>query len=90
VTVPRSIDALTLVKLEPHLFTTSIAKKILYITGVEEVVEVTGEYDIGGYVSAKDTVNLNNIIEEIRQIPGVISTETRLILKKYRDDRSRR
>ncbi len=89
VTVPRTIDALTLVKLEPHLFTTSIAKKILYVTGVEQVMEVTGEYDIGAYVNAKDTVNLNNIIEEIRQIPGVISTETRLILKKYRDNRAK-
>ena len=42
---------------------------------VTNVYEITGDYDISAYVKVANTADLNNLIEEIRTIPGVKQTE---------------
>lgn len=52
------------------------------IPGVKEVMEISGDYDIVVRVEARDSTELNNVIESIRSVKGVESTLTSLVLKK--------
>lgn len=79
---PENIEAIIWIKCQSNVYTTSVARRISLITGVVEVMEITGEYDIAVKVSVKDQVKLNEIVEQIRAIKGVQSTYTQLILKK--------
>jgi len=45
-------------------------------------LEISGDYDILVKVEAKDTIQLNQVIEDLRAIKGVRSTLTSLVLKK--------
>jgi Lrp/AsnC family transcriptional regulator, leucine-responsive regulatory protein len=61
--------------------TTTIATKIQAI-GAERVFEAAGRFSIGVLVSSADMQELNDTIEKIRSIPGVLQTETFPILKQ--------
>ena len=79
---PRGVEAIILVKTESNVYTTSIARRLSLIPGVVEVMEVTGDNDIVLRLRAPNPEQLNQIIEQIRSIPGVASTYTMLVLKK--------
>ncbi len=79
---PEKLEALVWVKCESNVYTTSIARRIASIPGVVEVMEVTGDYDIIARISVKDQQELNNIVETIREVKGVQSTHTQLVLKR--------
>jgi len=79
---PDRIEALIHVKCESNIYTTSITRRLMNIQGVKEVMEISGDYDIIVRVEAKDTNELNQIIEAIRAVKGVESTLTSLVLKK--------
>ena len=49
--------------------------------------EITGDYDISAYVKVANTLDLNNFIEELRAMPGVKLTDTRVVLKKHAENR---
>jgi len=63
--------------------TSSIARKIRVIRGVNRVYEISGDYDVEFSLTAKTTPELNDCLERIRTIDGVVSTNTRLVLKKF-------
>jgi DNA-binding Lrp family transcriptional regulator len=50
---------------------------------VEEVFEVSGEFDIEVRLAADNIVQLNERLDRIRSIKGVAGTRTRLILRRY-------
>ncbi len=79
---PEKLEALVWVKCESNIYTTAIARRISAIPGVVEVMEVTGEYDIIVKISVRDQQELNNVVETIREVKGVQSTHTQLVLKK--------
>ncbi len=79
---PEKLEALVWIKCESNIYTTAIARRIAAIPGVVEVMEITGEYDIVARVSVRDQAELNNIVETIREVKGVQSTHTQLVLKK--------
>ncbi len=79
---PDKIEALVWIKCESAIYTTSVARRVSTIPGVKEVMEITGEYDIVARVTARDQVQLNNIVETIREIRGVKETQTQIVLKK--------
>ncbi|AGE71238.1 2-isopropylmalate synthase [Sulfolobus acidocaldarius] len=79
---PENIMALISVKCDSNVYTTSVTRRIVLIEGVREVMEISGDYDILVKVEAKDSTELNQIIESIRAVKGVKSTLTSLILKK--------
>ncbi len=83
VTIPTGVDAVLLLRLEAHVYTTSVSRKIKNMHGVEKLYETSGDDDIAIYVSLKNVAELNNLIEHIRSVPGVLSTSTRVVLKKY-------
>ncbi len=79
---PSMIEALVAVKCAPNTYTTSVARRISMLPGVIEVAEVSGDFDIEVRIRARDTAELNQVIESVRSIRGVESTYTRIILKK--------
>ena len=83
VTIPTGVDAVLFLRLEAHIYTTSISRKIKNMKGVEKLYEMSGDEDIAIYASLKNVAELNNLIEDIRSIPGVLATSTRVVLKKY-------
>jgi len=59
-----------------------VARRVAAIRNVVAVSEVTGEYDIVAKVVAENTEELNATIESIREVKGVVSTLTSLVLKE--------
>ena len=82
--VPSMIEAVILVKCEPNVYTTSIARRIASMKEVAEVYEISGEYDVQVKVLAPSVSDLNECLEKIRGIKGVSGTHTHLILKSLR------
>ena len=81
--IPHDINALVMLEVESHVYTTSVVRRLRSFKDVSAVYEVTGEYDISAIVNVENVSALNNLIEELRTVTGVKRTETRVILKKY-------
>lgn len=81
--IPREINALILITVESHIYTSSIVRKLKNFKGIENVFEITGESDIEALVKTKDITELNNVIEDIKSLPGIQKTNTKIILKQY-------
>jgi 2-isopropylmalate synthase len=79
---PERIEAIVSIKCDSNVYTTAVTRRLSVIQGVKEVMEISGDYDILAKVEAKDSVELNTIIENIRSVKGVSSTLTSLVLKK--------
>ena len=79
---PDRIEAVISIKCASNVYTTSVTRRLASISGIKEVMEISGDYDIVAKVEARDPTELNNIIENIRSVKGVESTLTSLVLKK--------
>jgi Lrp/AsnC family transcriptional regulator for asnA, asnC and gidA len=75
------VRALTMISVNPSMPTYSISKKIEELSGIERIYEVTGEYDIFCVVSSRDIEGVNQCIEDIRKIDGVVKTNTIIVLR---------
>jgi homocitrate synthase len=84
--IPHTIDALMMLEVESHIYTTSVVRRLRSFRNVSSIFEITGEFDVSAVVSVENVMALNNLIEEIRRLPGVKRTETRVILKKYANE----
>nr|WP_245218486.1 homocitrate synthase [Pyrobaculum islandicum] len=80
--VNRHIEAYVWLKVANNVYTTSVARRVAAIKNVASVAEVTGDYDIVVKVVAENVEELNQIIENIREIKGVVSTLTNIVLKE--------
>ncbi len=76
-------EAIALVSVKPSIPTSEISGELLKIPNVETVYEVTGEYDIAIIISAMNIVEVNECIERIRKIDGIIKTNTMIILRSW-------
>ncbi len=81
--IPREINAMVMIEVESHVYTSAVVRRLRSLKQASNVYEITGNYDISMFIKAETTHDLNNLIEEIRTIPGVKQTETRVVLKKY-------
>ena len=81
--IPHDINAIIMLEVESHVYTTSVVRRLRSFENVTSVYEVTGDYDISAFANAENIAALNNLIEEIRTVSGVKRTETRMVLKKY-------
>lgn len=81
--IPHDINSLVMIEVESHVYTTSVVRRLRGFKDVSSVYEVTGEFDISAVVNVENIMALNNLIEELRTLPGVKRTESRIILKKY-------
>ena len=80
---PEGVMGIVLVKVESHVYTTNIIRKIINIPGVESAFEVSGDYDIVTYVQTRNMSELNERIEAIRSVRGVERTTTKIVLKRF-------
>jgi len=81
--IPHDINALLMLEVESHVYTSSVVRRLRGFTNVTNVYEITGDYDISAFVNVENIMALNNLIEEVRTVQGVKRTETRMVLKKY-------
>jgi len=80
--VNKHIEAYVWLKVANNVYTTSVARRVATLRNVASVSEVTGDYDIVAKVVAENTEELNQVIENIREIKGVVSTLTSIVLKE--------
>jgi 2-isopropylmalate synthase len=81
--IPHDISAMVMLQVESHVYTSAVVRRLRGFKHVNNVYEITGDYDINAFVSVENVIALNNLIEEIRTVQGVKRTETRMVLKKY-------
>ena len=75
-------SAMVLIKTDPSINTDIIAKKLKNIESVKNIFETTGNFDIIIKLNTDSALEFNGIIEKIRTINGIDSTESLVILKK--------
>lgn len=81
--VAEGAEAITLLATNPVHPTQEVSKRILEIPNVETIYEVTGEYDIIAVISGMNVVEVNECIERIRKVDGVIKTNTMIVLRSW-------
>jgi 2-isopropylmalate synthase len=81
--IPHDISAMVMLEVESHVYTSSVVRRLRGLKNVNNVYEITGDYDINAFVNVENVMALNNLIEEIRTVQGVKRTDTRMVLKKY-------
>jgi Lrp/AsnC family transcriptional regulator, regulator for asnA, asnC and gidA len=74
-------QAITLLATNPAYPTQEVSKKIQVIPNVETVYEVTGEYDIVAVISGMNVTEVNECIEKIRRVEGIMKTNTMIVLR---------
>jgi len=67
-----------------------VVEALAKLSNVEELYEVTGEFDIVTLVSAKDIEEFRNTLKnEIMKIPGVKSTVSSIVLQAQKGPKCR-
>jgi DNA-binding Lrp family transcriptional regulator len=74
-------QAITLLATSPNCPTQEVSKKIQEIPNVETIYEVTGEYDIIAIITGMNVTEVNECIEKIRRVDGIIKTNTMMVLR---------
>ena len=75
-------SAIVLVSVDSATDTSKVSAKLAKLEGVKTVYEITGQYDITTIISASNISEINTSIDALRKIPGVIDTNTVIILRK--------
>ncbi len=77
----NATSAIVLISVDSTIDTTKVSSKLTKLDGVKTIYEITGQYDISVIISAPNIADINNSIDGLRKIPGVIDTNTVIILK---------
>ena len=77
----NTTSAIVLISVDSTIDTSRVSVKITKLEGVKTVYEITGQYDITVIISAPNIAEINNSIDALRKIPGVIDTNTVIILR---------
>jgi len=77
----HGVRALTMIAVNPGTPTYEVSKRVNQQAGVENIYEVTGEYDIVMVSSGSSIEGINKVIEDIRKIEGVEKTNTIIVLR---------
>ena len=75
-------SAIVLVSVDSATDTSKVSLKLAKLDGVKTVYEITGQYDITTIMSASSITEINNSIDALRKITGVVDTNTVIILRK--------
>jgi DNA-binding Lrp family transcriptional regulator len=78
----NSTSAIVLVSVDSATDTSKVSLKLAKLEGVKTVYEITGQYDITTIMSATNIAEINSTIDALRKIPGVVDTNTVIILRK--------
>ena len=77
----NATSAIVLISVDSTIDTTKVSSKLTKLEGVKTIYEITGQYDISVIISAPNIADINQSIDGLRKIPGVIDTNTVIILK---------
>ncbi len=83
VSVAEGTQAITLLATNPSLPTVEVSKKIQAIPNVETIYEVTGEYDIVAVITGMNITEVNECLEKIRNVGGIMKTNTMIVLRSW-------
>ena len=78
----NATSAIVLVSVDSTTDTSKVSLKLAKLDGVKTVYEITGQYDITTIITANSILEINNSIDALRKIPGVVDTNTVIILRK--------
>ena len=78
----NATSAIVLVSVDSTTDTSKVSLKLAKLQGVKTVYEITGQYDITTIITAENIADINNSIDALRKIPGVVDTNTVIILRK--------
>ena len=78
----NSTSAIVLVSVDSATETSKVSLRLAKLEGVKTVYEITGQYDITTIMSATNIAEINSTIDALRKIPGVVDTNTVIILRK--------
>jgi len=78
----NATSAIVLVSVDSATDTSKVSIKLTKLEGVKTVYEITGQYDITVIISAATIAEINNSIDGLRKVTGVVDTNTVIILKK--------
>ena len=78
----NATSAIVLVSVDSTTDTSKVSLKLAKLDGVKTVYEITGQYDITTIITADSISEINNSIDALRKIPGVVDTNTVIILRK--------
>jgi len=78
----NTTSAIVLVSVDSAMDTSKVSLKLAKLDGVKTVYEITGQYDITTIMSGSSISEINNTIDALRKIPGVVDTNTVIILRK--------
>ena len=73
--------AITMIAVDPDIPTSAVSEDVRGMEAIERIYEITGEYDIAAVVSSPNMKSVNQCIEEIRAIKGVVKTNTMIVLR---------
>ena len=79
--ITEGAEAVTLLATNPSYPTQEVSKKIQVIPNVETTYEVSGEYDIVAVISGMNMTEVNECIEKIRMVEGIVKTNTMIVLR---------
>lgn len=81
-TAGKAVKALVSITVAPNVRTNEVSDKVAKFDGVSEVWEVSGDEDILVRVDVATTEELDDVVERIRGMADVASTNSRLILRE--------
>lgn len=71
--VRNEVEGIVLIKTHPSK-TRDVSEKVKKLSN--KVFEVSGEFDVASLLSASTIDEMNELVDEIRRLPGVLSTNT--------------
>jgi len=83
INLTEGAQAITLLTASPAFPTQEVSKQIQAISNVETTYEVSGEYDIVAVIGGADMTEVNECIEKIRRVEGIVKTNTMIILRSF-------
>ncbi|MCW4023868.1 MAG: Lrp/AsnC family transcriptional regulator [Candidatus Bathyarchaeota archaeon] len=81
--VTEGAEAIILLATNPVYPTHEVSKLIQAVPNVETIYEVTGEYDIVAVIGGMNVAEVNECIERIRRVEGIMKTNTMIILRSW-------
>jgi len=76
-------EAITLLSINPSFPTSEVSKVLKKFPNVETVYEVTGQYDIAVIISGLNIAEVDECLEKIRRVDGVVNSNTMIILRSW-------
>lgn len=76
-------EAITLLSVSPSFPTSDVSKILKKFPNVETVYEITGQYDIAVIISGLNIAEVDECLEKIRRVDGVVNTNTMIILRSW-------